>query len=597
MCGARLEEKDPSFPTIVKQSDKDLFITKTFLSTFAGALPPQCGPLATRAMGKRARDEPGGSGRRRPRVDLTHAADASAAAGVPGAPDYDAWNRDAADPEPVDPVQAALAAKARRVQALGPLGEHLAGYGEDDDDEAEDGTDPATDPKTATEPEPASPWTRLVDDKTRHPYFWNRATGKTVWTLAETNSETDDHKAVVLNKRSDGTNEDSSNRDERGTRDMLKRTALLPTDETTNDAFAGLETTRSVKNKNASSAPEPNSELETTLAALTSTTIEVLRREVSRVVARRGVSGGAETAETAETATETETVAFLRSCVPKLKRAIERVFRAEEPISFAVEDADADVVSDARPRAEHARTPQKEAPPGIEPPPPLPDSPPPSPPPPPGAIARPPALRRPPRDGGGDASASASAPSKKENAARKKTEPLLRISRPPPSAVVERWRAAQRQARDDDDDDEDENQAKRREAEVSAWRDRAARGEEPGVAGNANFAPVAGDWRARAAAARLRREREAATAAGDGSGVSISGKREDGKKENENEDGSFVTSAAADAAAAAAGVDVAAASFGLPDGWRAFYDDARRSLYYGNADTGETRWDPPTNDR
>jgi hypothetical protein len=44
-------------------------------------------------------------------------------------------------------------------------------------------------------------------------------------------------------------------------------------------------------------------------------------------------------------------------------------------------------------------------------------------------------------------------------------------------------------------------------------------------------------------------------------------------------------------------VDVAAASVGLPDGWRAFYDDARRSLYYGNADTGETRWDPPTNDR
>ena len=536
-------------------------------------------------------------------MDLTHAADASAAAGVPGAPDYDAWNRDAADPEVVDPVQAALAAKARRVQALGPLGEHLAGYGEDDDDEAEDGTDPGTDKATATEPEPASPWTRLVDEKTRHPYFWNRATGKTVWTLAETNSfETDDPAVVVLNKRSDGTNEeeDASRRDERGTRDVTDRTALLPTDETTNDAFAGLETAQRMKNKNADPAPESNSELETTLSALTSTTIEVLRREVSRVVARRGVSGGAETAETAVTETETETAAFLRSCVPKVKRAIERVFRAEEPSAFAVEDADADVVSDARLRAEHARDPQKEAPPGIEPPPPLPDSPPPSPPPPPGAIARPPALRRPPRDdGGGDASvsASASAPSKKGKAARKKTEPLLRISRPPPSAVVERWRAAQRAARDDDDDDEDENQAKRREAEVSAWRDRAARGEEPGVVGNANFAPVAGDWRARAAAARLRREREAATAAGDGSGVSLSGKREDGKNENENEDGSFVTSAAADAAAAAAGVDVAAASVGLPDGWRAFYDDARRSLYYGNADTGETRWDPPTNDR
>ena len=287
-------------------------------------------------MGKRAREDPGGSGRRRPRVDLTRAADEAAAVEVQDlAPDYDAWNRNAAGPNAAadrDPVQAALAAKAARIQAMGPLGEHLAGYGEDDDDEAEDGTDPGTDKATATEPEPASPWTRLVDEKTRHPYFWNRATGKTVWTLAETNSfETDDPAVVVLNKRSDGTNEeeDASRRDERGTRDVTDRTALLPTDETTNDAFAGLETAQRMKNKNADPAPESNSELETTLAALTSTTIEVLRREVSRVVARRGVSGGAETAETAVTETETETAAFLRSCVPKVKRAIERVFRAE----------------------------------------------------------------------------------------------------------------------------------------------------------------------------------------------------------------------------------------------------------------------------
>ena len=39
---------------------------------------------------------------------------------------------------------------------------------------------------------------------------------------------------------------------------------------------------------------------------------------------------------------------------------------------------------------------------------------------------------------------------------------------------------------------------------------------------------------------------------------------------------------------------VAAASAGLPGGWRAFYDDKERSVYYGNAETGETRWDPPT---
>ena len=154
-------------------------------------------------MGKRAREDPGGSGRRRPRVDLTRAADEAAAVEVQDlAPDYDAWNRNAAGPNAAadrDPVQAALAAKAARIQAMGPLGEHLAGYGEDDEED-ENGDGPhGTDRTRPDATEPAPPWTRLLDAKTNHPYFWNRATGATVWTLAETHADVPRTEACTKN--------------------------------------------------------------------------------------------------------------------------------------------------------------------------------------------------------------------------------------------------------------------------------------------------------------------------------------------------------------------------------------------------------------
>ena len=157
-------------------------------------------------------------------------------------------------------------------------------------------------------------------------------------------------------------------------------------------------------------------------------------------------------------------------------------------------------------------------------------------------------------------------------------------SRGHPPAVVERWRAARTAYEEEAEgaDADPAKQATRREAEVARWRERAARGEARDVAGNANLAPVAGDWRERAAAARLRRERLQAAADVDHTET----------HETHEHNGNARTSAAADAAAAAAGVDVAAASAGLPGGG-AFYDDKERSVYYGNAETGETRWDPP----
>ena len=113
----------------------------------------------------------------------------------------------------------------------------------------------------------------------------------------------------------------------------------------------------------------------------------------------------------------------------------------------------------------------------------------------------------------------------------------------------------------------------------------AARGEARDVAGERKLGARRGDWRERAAAARLRRERLQAVA-------DVEHTETHETHETHEQNGNARTSAAADAAAAAAGVDAAAASGGFARGG-AFYDDKERSVYYGNAETGETRWDPP----
>ena len=542
-------------------------------------------------MGKRAREDPGGSGRRRPRVDLTRAADAAAAVEVQDlAPDYDAWNRNAAGPNAKadrDPVQAALAAKAARIQAMGPLGEHLAGYGEDDEEDVDGAGPHGTDRTRPDATEPAPPWTRLLDAKTNHPYFWNRATGATVWTLAETH--TDVPRTEACPKNGEGGKQEHTTP---GSEHFEEPDARTP--NTTDDADDAPET-RSVsgaKEKKAESrdafgetatfSEKTETELETFSRRLEKTLVDavtlsarsVLRREMTRLVRDDGLD-------------TTEASELLRSRVPAIERAVERALGAEN----AKTEKDGETA-----KAETARTallPRR----ATAFPPPLPDSPPPSPPPPPGAIARPPALR----ETLGAAGVSISPIKKKKTNDRdgpegEKNSPLpprtracvVRVSRPPPPAVVERWRAARTAYEEEAEgaDADPTKQAIRREAEVARWRERAARGEARDVAGNANLAPVAGDWRERAAAARLRRERLQAAA-------DVEHTETHETRETHEQNGNARTSAAADAAAAAAGVDVAAASAGLPGGWRAFYDDKERSVYYGNAETGETRWDPP----
>ena len=542
-------------------------------------------------MGKRAREDPGGSGRRRPRVDLTRAADEAAAVEVQDlAPDYDAWNRNAAGPNAAadrDPVQAALAAKAARIQAMGPLGEHLAGYGEDDEEDVDGDGPHGTDRTRPDATEPAPPWTRLLDAKTNHPYFWNRATGATVWTLAETH--TDVPRTEACTKNGEGGKQENTTP---GSERFEEPDARTP--NTTDDADDAPET-RSVsgaKEKKAESRDafgetatfSAETELETFSRRLEKTLVDavtlsarsVLRREMTRLVRDDGLD-------------TTEASELLRSRVPAVERAVERALGAED--AKTKKDGETAKAETARvallPRRATAF------------PPPLPDSPPPSPPPPPGAIARPPALR----ETLGAAGVSISPIKKKKTNDRDGPDPfgeknklpprtracVVRVSRPPPPAVVERWRAARTAYEEEAEgaDADPAKQATRREAEVARWRERAARGEARDVAGNANLAPVAGDWRERAAAARLRRERLQAVA-------DVEHTETHETHEQKVLCGESGTSAAADAAAAAAGVDVAAASAGLPGGWRAFYDDKERSVYYGNAETGETRWDPPT---
>jgi hypothetical protein len=160
------------------------------------------------------------------------------------------------------------------------------------------------------------------------------------------------------------------------------------------------------------------------------------------------------------------------------------------------------------------------------------------------------------------------------------------ISKPPCRAEMERWRAARKDvasANGVDDFDDDFDDATRREAEIARWRERAlARGETGTRKGNANLVPVVGDWRRRADAKRLRR--------GDAETAQSFETETVSNVPFETEPSSFET----DIAAAKAGVDVAAASLGLPRGWRAYFDANCGSVYYANADSGEARWDPPS---
>uniref|UniRef100_A0A061QH10 Ww domain-containing isoform 1 n=1 Tax=Tetraselmis sp. GSL018 TaxID=582737 RepID=A0A061QH10_9CHLO len=98
--------------------------------------------------------------------------------------------------------------------------------------------------------------------------------------------------------------------------------------------------------------------------------------------------------------------------------------------------------------------------------------------------------------------------------------------------------------------------------EAEEWRlKQLATGE---AAENANFQPLAGDWRQKVKRARREQQRDS-------------------------------TAAAAAAESSASGrPDLAELSRGLPPGWQAMWDKASHEVYYGNLRTGETTWDRPS---
>tara|TARA_B110000977_G_C11065081_1_gene487496 strand:+ start:251 stop:1786 length:1536 start_codon:yes stop_codon:yes gene_type:complete len=505
-------------------------------------------------MGKRLRDEPGASGHRRPRVDLSNTVEPEGCAVDPSAPDYENWNRTRDEPE-VDPVQAAIAAKAKRAEAHGPLGEHLAGYGEDDNGDGEGGDGGRITQETQVDP----PWVRLMDAKTGHPYFWNKSSGAVVWTLGETktNSGTDGG-----TKLSDGNG----------------------------DIDTGLHTKTAVT---TTVTKQPNENI-TPVSLTEKCSEEVIKKANSLVPAFDDII---------EKLNETLQKRFigwfqdlmeqrLNECESDDSDSVLKLLLdAQSKLNRAISAARGDEDEDAKEKVAYDQTVSETLPKHTTHPPPLPpdDEVPPLPPPPPSAvICKPPELSTKQNETPNE---TVKKKEKKPNALPKTTTFISKPNDRHTKKQVERWNCARKEVRESALGDGVLDDAARREREVQRWRDKAARGEEANGS-NANLAPVSGDWRERAAAAKLRREREAHEAGqGDWGFMNGSDVTSNGVTPIQNQ--SEMSSAAADAAAAANGVDVGALSKGLPSGWRAFYDADNKSIYYGNSDTSQTQWDPP----
>eukprot|EP00850_Spirogloea_muscicola_P014131 SM000099S25237 [mRNA] locus=s99:475120:480131:+ [translate_table: standard] len=149
------------------------------------------------------------------------------------------------------------------------------------------------------------------------------------------------------------------------------------------------------------------------------------------------------------------------------------------------------------------------------------------------------------------------------------------------SSLLNKWKAAKEELQESDQEEQDTAEAReiKRLKELEEWRrQQLASG---GALENANFQPVAGDWRERVQKAK----RAAAKAS---------------MKEATTKDS---PAAAEDAAATTPPPPVAVESSrkemlqeqskGLPSGWQAFFDQASGDVYYGNLTTKATSWERP----
>ncbi|XP_015055145.1 formin-binding protein 4 isoform X2 [Solanum pennellii] len=130
------------------------------------------------------------------------------------------------------------------------------------------------------------------------------------------------------------------------------------------------------------------------------------------------------------------------------------------------------------------------------------------------------------------------------------------------SSLVDKWKAAKEELHAEEEEEREsalEKLEKKRQREIEEWRaQQIASGE---AKDNANFQPLGGDWRERVKRKRVEKMREA---------------EKQLSEENEQPD-----------------LDVI--SRGLPSGWKAYWDDSTKQVYYGKAVTSETSWNRPTN--
>ena len=296
------------------------------------------------------------------------------------APDYDAWNRKRGGSERRRPGPRAGCARGEggAHPGHGPARRAPRGVRRGRRGGCGRGRTPRYGPDATGRDGPAPPWTRLLDAKTNHPYFWNRATGASGVDATETH--TDVPRTEACTKNGEGGKRKTLHQVVNTSKNPMRERRTRQTTLTTAPRPASVSGAKKAESRDAFTTATFSAETEletfsrrlekTLVDAVTLSARSVLRREMTRLVRDDGLD-------------TTEASELLRSRVPAVERAVERALGAED--AKTKKDGETAKAETARvallPRRATAF------------PPPLPDSPPPSPPPPPGAIARPPALR------------------------------------------------------------------------------------------------------------------------------------------------------------------------------------------------------------
>ncbi|KAL5548753.1 hypothetical protein UlMin_003984 [Ulmus minor] len=132
------------------------------------------------------------------------------------------------------------------------------------------------------------------------------------------------------------------------------------------------------------------------------------------------------------------------------------------------------------------------------------------------------------------------------------------------SSLVDKWKAAKEELLEDEEEPENacEFLERKRQKEIEQWHaQQIASGE---AKDNANFQPLGGDWRERVKRRRAQLAKET--------------KQTSPKVHNEENQQPDATELSKD----------------LPYGWKAYWDESSKQVYYGNSVTSETTWTKPT---